>query len=93
MYYEFADLCIEIDGKTLLATGRFHVSWVRTDAQPDCGYPGGIEPTEYEDWEYTFTNLDGEPVPVPAVDPRFLRDDIIIAIDEANIVDAIENYI
>ena len=93
MYYDFEELFLEIDGKALLATGRFHVSWVREDAQPDCGYPGGIEPTEYADWEYTFTDLDGEPVPTPTVDPRFLRDDILMAIDEANIVYAIEQYI
>lgn len=92
MYYEFKDLCIEIDGKALLATGKFHVSWVREEAQPDCGYPGGIEPIQYEDWEYTFTDLDGEPVSTPTVDPRFLRDDIIMAIDESNIVYAIEQF-
>lgn len=91
MYYEFADLIVKIDGRDLLANGRFHVSWVREAAQPDCGYFGGIEITEYADWEYSFTDLDGEPVETPAVDPRFVRDDIICAIDESVIVDFISD--
>jgi hypothetical protein len=91
MYYDFEDLFVEIDGLEYLVTGRFHVSWCREDAQPDCGYPGGIEITDYEDWEYSFTDLDGEPVSLPFAEPRFVRDAIICAIDESNIVDEIDS--
>ena len=90
MYYEFADLIVEIDGLEYLVNGKFHISWYVESAQSDCGYAGGIEISKYSDWEYSFTDLDGEPVSTPWAEDRIIRDCIICTIDESNLVDFIE---
>ena len=88
---KFEDL--ELD-EALSVTGSFIVEYTVEEAQPDCGYAGGIELHDFTDLEAlaTLTDENGDAILIYKA-PQSLLSKIVKHIDGSNIRDEIENNI
>ena len=88
--YEVKFQDLELD-ETLSVTGSFIVEYTVERAQPDCGYPGGIELHDFTDLEAvaTLTDENGDIIAVYKAPQSFLSK-IVKHIDGSNIRDEIE---
>ena len=87
----FEEQAAFLGGRPLLCDGSVVALYTIEAAQPDCGYPGGIEICDYHDFEITQAfDEDGNEVELTAGDIAELKGQILNQIDEAYIVDEIE---
>jgi len=89
---KFEDL--ELD-ETLSVTGSFIVEYTVEEAQPDCGYAGGIELQDFTDLVCvaTLTDENGDVIAITTPKDNRTLSKIVKHIDGSAIRDEIENNI
>jgi hypothetical protein len=90
-YYEVKFEDLELDA-AISVTGSFIVEYTVEDAQPDCGYAGGIEIHDYTDLVCvaTVTDEDGEIIAIFTPKDNATLSKIVKHIDASAIRDEIE---